>query len=781
MPRMAPGVEVDPSLTILIVDDEATNVAVLQGVLESAGYQLAVASNGREALDLVARHAPDLILLDIMMPEIDGFEVCRRIKASPEWSDIPIIIITALDDADDYARAIDCGADDFMTKPFTFAVLLARVRGYLRAKQALDELRQSEERYRRLVELSPDAILVQCGGKIVFVNEAGLRLLGASTSLQLLGTPILDVVHPLYRAVVTEHIEQVNHRIAVPLLEEQYIRLDGVPVDVEVASIPIMYQDKPAGLMVVRDISERMATREALRTAKETAEAANLAKSQFLANMSHELRTPLNAIIGYSEMLQEEAEDLGQGDFLPDLRKIHTAGKHLLSLINDILDLSKIEAGKMTVCLETLDVVELIQDALGTIEPLVQKNANALEVHIAENVGTILSDLTKVQQCVLNLLSNACKFTEHGTIRLDVGRDALDGKDWLRLQVRDTGIGMTAEQIERLFQPFSQADASTTRKYGGTGLGLAITQRFCHMLGGDILVESTPGQGTTFTILLPTKVGIAPTAEGDTVEQPVSTVPEDAADQPDKPIILVIDDDPTARALLVRVLAKEGFQVVTAAHGQEGLRLARAVHPMAITLDVLMPEMDGWNVLTALKTDPALAAIPVLMLSITDNQRRGFALGAADFLMKPIDTVHLIGRLQQFKDNCASPPVLIVEDDPGLRELLRRQLQKAGWTVAEAGNGREALARLTSIQPAVILLDLMMPEMDGFTFLEELRKHDDWRAIPVIVVSAKDITPADQLRLNGAVTSILQKGSYTCEALFQQVRELVHASIPARS
>jgi signal transduction histidine kinase len=237
--------------------------------------------------------------------------------------------------------------------------------------------------------------------------------------------------------------------------------------------------------------------------AQEAAEQANRSKGIFLANMSHELRTPLNAIIGYGEMLLEEAEDLGQPGFIPDLQKIHAAAKHLLALINDILDLSKIEAGKMDLYYETFDVASMIQDVMATIAPLVKKNANALKVHCADDLGAMRADLTKVRQTLFNLLSNACKFTEHGTITVEVTRETGDGGGWVTFRVRDSGIGMTPEQMEKLFQEFSQADASTTRKYGGTGLGLAISRKFCRLMGGDITVESTVGQGSTFTITLP--------------------------------------------------------------------------------------------------------------------------------------------------------------------------------------------------------------------------------------------------------------------------------------
>ena len=765
----------DPAAKILIVDDEATNVAVLRGVLESVGYRLIIATNGREALDAVRREVPDLILLDVIMPELDGFEVCRRIKTSPQWCDIPIIIITALDEPKDYTRAIECGADDFMIKPFTFTVLRARVRGYLRARQATLALRQSEERYRQLVELSPDAVLVACADKIVFINEAGWQLLGATTPEQLLGMSLQDITQPEYWDVATERLQQVQeHHIAVPLLEEKYVRLDGTTVDVEVAAIPIRFQGDPASLVVVRDITERLQIRAALQQAKETAEAASIAKSQFLANMSHELRTPLNAIIGYSEMLKEEAEDVGQTAFLPDLDKIHTAGQHLLALINDILDLSKIEAGKMTFCLESFQVTDMIRDVMHTIEPLAAKNANTLDIRVADNAGRMHSDLTKVQQSILNLLSNACKFTKEGVVSLVVSRETAADQDWLSFQVGDSGIGMTVEQLDKLFHAFIQADPSTTRKFGGTGLGLTITQRFCQLLGGDITVESVLGQGSIFTIRLPAETVFA-ASQGATgvVQKPILAAPVAVAEaQP----ILVIDDDPSAQELVVRFLSKEGLQVVTATSGEEGLRLARVVRPAAITLDVLLPGMDGWAVLTALKADPELAAIPVIMLTISDNQSQGFALGAADYMTKPIDATRLTSVLQRYSNGGTANLALLVEDDLSLRELTRRQLQKVGWAVVEARNGCEALERLAEIAPTVILLDLMMPEMDGFTFLTELHKRAEWQSIPVIITSAKTLTPEERLRLNGAVATIMQKGTYTCDTLLHQVRALVPAA-----
>jgi signal transduction histidine kinase/DNA-binding response OmpR family regulator len=529
-----------------------------------------------------------------------------------------------------------------------------------------------------------------------------------------------------------------------------------------------------------------------LAEAKEAADAASAAKSQFLANMSHELRTPLNAIIGYSEMLQEEVEDLDQKQLSPDLQKIHGAGKHLLGLINDILDLSKVEAGKMALYLEDFDIASMVAEVASTVRPLVAKNGNQLEVLCPTDTGMMRADTTKVRQTLFNLLSNASKFTERGVIKLEVARvsdhqssviskqlsangcelpvmsrrnDGLttDHPSLITFRVSDTGIGMTEEQMGRLFEAFSQADTSTTRKYGGTGLGLAISRKFCRMMGGDLRVNSEPGKGSTFTAILPAEVQSQPTKSGTsffkkpTVENAGSTV-------------LVIDDDPTARDLIERTLTKEGFGVLLANDGPSGIELARNLKPRVITLDVMMPGMDGWAALTALKADPATADIPVIMLTIVDEKQIGFALGAADYFTKPIDWSRMTASLQKYRTPANHQTVLIVEDDAPTREMLRRTLVKDQWEVLEAENGRVALEKLSGLVPALILLDLMMPEMDGFEFMEELRKRADCRQVPVVVITAKDITEKDRQRLNGQVARVMQKGTFQMEDLVREVR-----------
>jgi GAF domain-containing protein/DNA-binding response OmpR family regulator len=500
-------------------------------------------------------------------------------------------------------------------------------------------------------------------------------------------------------------------------------------------------------------------------------EEASKHKSQFLASMSHELRTPLNAIIGITEMLLEDAREFKREDELEPLDRVLLAARHLLALINDILDLSKIEAGRMELHLESFSLVPLIEDAAKTVEPMATKNANRIVIDCPSDLGTIHADQTRFRQALLNLASNANKFTENGTVTIAARPQQVDGRDWITIAVTDTGIGMTEEQMGRLFQEFSQADASTSRKYGGTGLGLAISRHFCRLMGGDITAESRPGEGSTFTIRLPRIVESVETllTQGPSEGRPepeVRTIAEDA----EEPLILVVDDDATVRELVVRHLERAGFAAVAARGGQEGLRLVRELRPAAVTLDIMMPDLDGWTVLAAIKGDPELAGIPVVLMSIVDQKNRGYALGAADYLVKPVDRAKLVETLRNICGASAGR-VLLVDDDEVVRRSVRQALEPPGWKVTEAENGRVAVDSLTAGRPDVIILDLMMPTMDGFEFMDQLRGRPDWREIPVVVITAKDLTKEDRERLNGGVERIIQKSDRD-EMLRQLSREI---------
>jgi signal transduction histidine kinase/CheY-like chemotaxis protein len=511
------------------------------------------------------------------------------------------------------------------------------------------------------------------------------------------------------------------------------------------------------------DLEELVRQRTAeLAAARDEAVRASQTKSDFLASMSHELRTPLNAIIGYSEMLLEESDELLRPELRPDLEKIRGAGKHLLTLINDILDLSKIEAGKMNVFVESFDVVTLLADVRATIEPLVAKNGNTFEVRCGADLGTLHSDQTKVRQILFNLLSNAAKFTRMGRVTLAATRPTRGDGERLEFEVSDTGIGMTPEQVVGLFKPFSQADASTTRYFGGTGLGLAITQHFCRMLGGDVTVESEYGKGSTFTITLPV---VCPKA--------VPEVPLPAAEQSANGTVLVVDDERAARDVLGSALTQEGYRVVTATGGQDGLRLARHEKPDAIILDVIMPDLDGWTVLRSLKADADLCKIPVILVTVLGDRDMGIALGAAEHLTKPVDPKELLRLLARVQWSARTPDVLIVDDDRATRDVLRRALVKEGWMVREAANGAEGLDQLTKAKPAVMLLDLIMPEMDGFEVMREMRLNPVWRDIHVVIVTSKDLSRDELEWLRGHAMDVFQKGAYGRAELITAVRGMI--------
>ena len=519
---------------------------------------------------------------------------------------------------------------------------------------------------------------------------------------------------------------------------------------------------------IYADITELKHHEAELAEARDAADAANQTKSTFLANMSHELRTPLNAIIGYSEILQEDAADKGDKAAIDDLQQIEGAGRHLLGLINNILDLSKIEAGKMDVFIEPIDIQAMVTEVLSIVRPLADKSENVVEVVCPADIGSFRSDQTKVKQCLLNLMSNANKFTDKGTLTLAV---AHEGGSQVCFRVSDTGVGMTQEQLGRLFEAFSQADASTTKRFGGTGLGLAITKRFCTMLGGDVTVESTPGKGTTFIIRLPDQ-GVAATA----VEAPA---PAAAADG--RTTVLVVDDDPSVRGLLTKTLEKEGYRVVSAGNGVEALALAREHRPQAITLDVLMPQMDGWSALKEFKADATLRDIPVIMVSVLNERGMAIPLGAADYVTKPVDRQRLAEILREHcADDMRSASILVVEDDTATRELLCHSLTGMGYAAFAAVNGRSGLDWLAGHPaPSLILLDLMMPEMDGFEFLRELRKQPAFFDLPVIVVTAKELTPDDVRILRGQTERIIPKDQSYLTELATAVRGRL-ARQPAR-
>jgi signal transduction histidine kinase/CheY-like chemotaxis protein/HAMP domain-containing protein len=631
------------------------------------------------------------------------------------------------------------------------------------------------DRQRRMIEtalrtISDGFVLYDPDDRIVMCNSKFRDLYPGIADLIVPGIKFRDIL----RAVVDRQLIGLAGKTPDEWITER-LRQHAVPkgsseYQYNSTWVRISERRTPDGstVSVYTDITELKQRQTELERAMQLTDEANQAKSRFLANMSHELRTPLNAIIGYSEILQEDAADKGDEAQVDDLQKIENSGRHLLGLINNILDLSKIEAGKMDVFIEPVDIQVLLDEVLSIVKPLAAKNENVIEVTCPADVGSFRSDQTKVKQCLLNLLSNANKFTSKGTLTLTVARD---GGSQVTFCVSDTGVGMTEKQLGQLFQAFSQADATTAQRFGGTGLGLAITKHFCTMLGGDVTVESTPGEGSTFTIRLPDQ-GVAPAA----TESPVLA----AAPADGRATVLVVDDDAAVRSLLAKTLEKEGYRVISAGNGVEALMLAREHRPQAITLDVLMPQMDGWAVLKALKADVDLCNIPVIVVTVLNERGMAIPLGAADFVTKPVDRQRLAAIL---RDHCAGPSgasILVVEDDLPTLDTLCRSLASMGYVAHTALNGQEGLDWLADHPaPSLILLDLMMPEMDGFEFLRELRKRPAVADIPVIVVTAKELTVEDVRILSGQTERIIAKDQAYLTELAAAVRGRL-ARRPAR-
>jgi PAS domain S-box-containing protein len=846
------------SINILIVDDNKNNLFTLHTLInEHLEADIFEAESGVIALQILLQEKIELIILDVQMPEMDGFETAQLIRSRKKTQHIPIVFLTAAYKSEEFKqKGFAIGAADYLTKPIDANQLINRIKSYLRfieqeryhnqdlerkvqdrtaellkanqkLKQEIHERKQIEKKLqeayeqmeqrvqertqelsetnqqlqaeineRKLVEAALEAlsrqnklILESAGegifglnlqGDAILVNPAAAKMLGYEVD-ELIGCNQHDVVHhskkdgspypredcPIHAALCDGNSYQRD--------DEVFWRKDGSYFVVEYITTPIIENAEITGAVVTfSDITERkraeaalMEAKNAAENARAIAEAANLSKSQFLANMSHELRTPLNAIIGYSEMLKEEAEDLGQDDFIPDLLRVHSAGKHLLGLINDVLDLSKIEAGKMELHLETFNLATVFNEIVSTIQPLMEQKNNTFAVQCEEELGEMYADQTKLRQILLNLLSNAAKFTEQGLISIEASVQTEEDEKWIRLCITDDGIGMTTEQQEKLFQPFTQADSSTTRKYGGTGLGLAITKEFTEMMGGHINLISEFGHGSMFTVFLPM-----------VVSKPITQVTKELLLKEDG-IILVIDDDSTVRELFKGYLSKLGYAVAVAASGTEGFRLVKKLRPDAVILDVKMPGIDGWDVLSKLKSNPLLADIPVIMTSVEDHQQEGYALGATDYLLKPIRHEQLAFILDKYRIRDDSQNlVMVVEDDVVIREIVVEMLKHAGWRVFKAENGKVALEQLNNKKPSLILLDLMMPVMDGFEFLKKLRENEKWCTIPVVVLTSTHLNPEEQARLQGHVETIFQKETYNRENLLLHIHQLIATSKP---
>ena len=592
------------------------------------------------------------------------------------------------------------------------------------------------------------------------------------------GLVLRRLVHPLSNlSNFLSHIDSEEIRSVPPRIKKVSSEIESVWYATEVMIAQINHREREIK-------AEHEIAQNALKHQLE-AEDANKAKSQFLANMSHELRTPLNAIIGYSELMEDDLLDAGHKELIPDLHKINDAGLHLLSLINDILDLSKVEAGKMEVFLETFSVNEVISNIVDTIEPLILKNNNNFTVDLPDFDISMTSDITKLKQNMLNLLSNASKFTKQGNVTLKINQ-CLDDKgiECLDFSIIDSGIGMTSEQITNLFQPFSQADISTTRKYGGTGLGLTITQKFCTMLGGNISVSSIEGEGSTFTMRLPVSADKrAVDAEKRTTQHlRTNTInpeklrfdlenrrPEENEKRRKVSTILVVDDDTAVLDILNSILAKDGFNVVTANNGEKGVQLAKELTPDAIILDVIMPGFGGWDVLVHLRTDPISASIPIIMMSFEDEKAAAAANGVPFFMHKPLDKELVLRNVKTCVRKHAAASVLIIEDQLEVRRLYRNIFEEQGWRVYEAGDVDMGITLAKLQRPKLIITDIGLPGKSGVELILKIREENETAHIPIIVASSIDINDPSLNEIKESIVGFFQKGSYSIEKLVSQV------------
>lgn len=656
-----------PPAKILIVEDEPSLLAAYTRILRSEGYEVLQSAGGEDGWRICREERPNLVLLDAMLPDVEGIDVCRRIKQDAELAHTFVIMISGLRTSGDWqAEGLEAGADGYLTKPIEKRALAAHIRALLR-------IRESEERQRQLV---------------VELTAANRRL-------------------------------------------EEYSRL----------------------------------------------------KAEFVANMSHELRTPLTAIIGFVQLVEmsQKGEPIPQ-PYATVFERILRNGRHLLALIDDVLDVAKIEAGRMRLHREHFDVTEVVQGAFRELQSLAKQRGLDYKLHLRGEVPLAYSDPLRLRQVVINLLSNAIKFTPKGSVETEL-MPWDDGQ--LRLVVRDTGVGIDDPSLDLIFERFRQVDGSMSRQVGGAGLGLSIVRQIVGLLGGTIEVDSEVGSGSTFSVILPL---VAPDTESGPAEAAPSG-PESGAEGPEgraaeerlqpadrsAPLVLVIEDDEDASALLSETMAKAGYRVRIARSGAQGLLLARELEPSAITLDVMMPGMDGWRVLQSLKAEPRTANIPVIVCSIVDNRPLGYRLGASDYLIKPIHPEGLTKSLRNVSTLAAHSGdgyVLVCDDEHGVRELLLSALRRAGYEVRSASSGEMALEMIFKARPRALLTDLMMPGgMSGYELIARLRSDPATEEMPILVVTGKDMTPQDRKFVLGQISEVIRKGDLLMSDLETRLRE----------
>ncbi len=906
---------------ILIAEDSPTQQVQLAHLLEQRGFTVTVAANGREALALLERRKPTLVISDIVMPELDGYGLCKAIKADQNLKDIPVMLVTTLSDSNDVIRGLACGADNFLRKPYEERYLLSRIdyllmnlelrknqkmqmgmeinlagqthfinpdrqqildlliSTYEQAVEINSELKQREQELvhsnevlnalyriaeginqagseREVAETVLERALelpgIQAGWIVLREGESGFRLAAARNLPSALEAPgamegdctcrrrldsgeldhVTNIMECERLAKTTGDTRGLRYHASVPLwlgeralgvlnlvgpdkglFDDDELRvLYGIGNQVAVAlerarlreHLEQLVKERTAALTA--EIAERKRAEEEIRALNadlerrvaertQQLEEASRAKSDFLANMSHELRTPLNAIIGCSEMLKDGVLgelDAKQRGFVAD---IFDAGSHLLALINDILDLSKVEAGMLQLDSAPVDVLALLKASTLIVREKALAQRIRLDTRVDPALGSMLTDERKLKQIVYNLLSNAVKFTpEGGAVTLSARRcaraevvldEALPGRfialppgedgEFLAITVEDNGVGIAEEHLQKLFEPFTQVDSSVARRHAGTGLGLALVRQLAELHGGTVGVMTRAGAGSRFSVWLPWCEAAPAVQEGGTVpgSTAASTPEVRAPAEPALPLALVIEDDDRVADLIAAQLHAEGYTVMRAATAEEGLVRAAKRRPQLITLDIFLPAMDGWEFMRRLKADPQLADTPVVIISVSQDLGRGIALGARRVLQKPFVREELIATLAGLVDvrsNGTPARVLVVEDNVKAVELLAAVLEAEGYRVLRAYGGAEAIEAARRARPDLVIIDLMMPDVSGFEVVQALRDSEQTARIPILALTAKDLTAEDHARLNGAVSAIIRKSSFGRGELLAELR-----------
>lgn len=724
--------------------------------------------------------------------------------------------------------------DDFKPRDWTqreieFITLLGIQAAYAIEKFRLIETISETQTYlKNVLNNSADIIITtDTEGRIVEFNSGASRVLGYSKE-EIIGKKAEDLwVRPDNRNEILKILEKEGY---ISNYETQLITKDGQIID---ASLTLSYIRNGDGKIhgtvgISKDITEKKKLERAieernlelhelnekleekvlertkdLEKANRALERSNRLKSQFIATMSHELRTPLNSILGFSELLMDEVFGTLTEKQKRYANNIYNSGSHLLQLINNILDIAKIESGKMELHYESFSVRQAISEVETVIKPLADKKNQNVAIAIGEKVSILKADKVKFKQVLYNLLSNAVKFThEGGDVFLEaelIGGEnssyfaknpniSPGNENCLKISVTDTGIGIKKEDHEKIFSEFEQVDSSFSRRYEGTGLGLALTKKLVELHGGAISVESEQGKGSKFTIVIPlfdvTTFEKAPKIHAPEPAEPVYDVDLSKKRRGEAPLMLVVEDDPSTSELLTLYLAQGGYRIAHAYNGDTAINRIRELKPFAVLLDVMLPGKDGWEILQEMKSDPELKDIPVIISSVIDNRELGFTLGASDYLVKPVDRITLLKKLEElsFATKKGRRPVniLCIDDHDEVLELLASILEPAGYNVITANSGRQGIEKAIAYKPDLIILDLMMPEVDGFEAAQILKSNPSTMDIPILILTAKDLSMDDRLRLAGKIENFIQKSHFTKEDLLMHIRDL-EVTYPARA